>query len=164
MVLLDAVLLPIALLTAVYLRLGWEWDQHLTPYIWLFFILPIWTLPIFIKMGLYKAVIKYLDDKIVYIVFVGVTASLLVLVFIIHFYNIYAFPRSAIIIYWLFALVYIGGSRFLLRSIFKFLSNDYTRELVAIYGAGNAGFQLLNSINLGNKYKVVAFFDDDKNK
>jgi len=164
MVFLDAVLLPVALLTAVYLRLGWEWDSHLTPFVWIFFILPIWTIPIFIKMGLYRAVIKYLDDKIVYIVFVGVTVSLLILIGIIHFYNITAFPRSAIVIYWLFALVYIGGSRFILRSLFKMLSNNFEREYVAIYGAGNAGFQLLNSINLGDKYKVEAFFDDDSHK
>jgi FlaA1/EpsC-like NDP-sugar epimerase len=164
MIVLDALLLPIALLTAVYLRLGWEWDSHLTPFIWIFFILPVWTIPIFIKMGLYRAVIKYLDDKIVYIVFVGVTVSLLILIGIIHFYNITAFPRSAIVIYWLFALVYIGGSRFILRSLFKILSNNCERDSVAIYGAGSAGFQLLNSINLGDKYKVEAFFDDDSHK
>ena len=164
LIILDAILLPVALLTAVYLRLGWEWDPNLSPDIWLFFALPFWTIPIFIKMGLYRAVIKYLDDKIVSIVFVGVSSSLLVLISVLHFDHITAFPRSAIVIYWLFGLVYIGGSRFLLRSLFKFLSQKTDREQIAIYGAGSAGFQLLNSVNLSGKYKVVAFFDDSSNK
>lgn len=166
LLLVDCILLPCALFTAVWLRLGAEWDPRLTPHLWLFFSLPLWTIPVFINFGLYRAIVKYLDDKVVYIVFIGVSTSVLLMTMIVHFANIVAFPRTAIIIYWLFALAYIGGSRFIIRGISRqFMANMTNKKRIAIYGAGNAGIQLLNSILHGkNEYQVIAFFDDDKSK
>src|SRR4051812_19189684 len=93
LLILDCILLPLALFTAVWLRLGAEWDPRLTPHLWLFFSLPLWTVPVFINFGLYRAVIKYLDDKVVYVVFAGVAVSILILTFLIYIFNILAFPR-----------------------------------------------------------------------
>lgn len=162
---LDCILLPFALFTAVWLRLGAEWDPKLTPHIWLFFSVPIWTIPIFINFGLYRAVIKYLDDKVIYVVFAGVSASILILTFLIYIFGVSAFPRTSIVIYGLFALVYIGGSRFLLRGVSRSSRarvNDH--EPVAIYGAGVAGVQLVLSLAHGSKYIPQFFVDDDPGK
>lgn len=160
----DCLLLPLALFTAVWLRLGAEWDQHINPYLWIFFALPLWTIPLFIQLGLYRAVIKFLDDTVVYIVFFGVTGSVFILTVIIHFANALAFPRTAIIIYWLFALSYIGGSRFMLRGIVRKLGYNPNMRPVIIYGAGAAGVQLAASLIHGNEYMPMCFIDDDTHK
>ena len=161
---LDCILLPLALFTAVWLRLGAQWDPKLNLHIWIFFSVPLWTIPIFINLGLYRAVVKYLDDKVVYVVFSGVAISLLILTFLVHIFNIGALPRTAIIIFGLLALVYIGGSRFLLRGILRNLGRDGNLESVAIYGAGGAGVQLALSLIHSNKYAPQAFIDDDSSK
>lgn len=164
LLLIDCFLLPLALFTAVWLRLGAEWDPRLNEHIWLFFCLPLWTIPIWIKLGLYRAIIRFVDDKIVYIVFVGVSISILILVSLIVFTNAYAFPRSSIGIYWLFALVYVGGTRFILRSwLRRNMVTDSTKRVV-IYGAGVAGVQLLTYLTNGNEFSPLFFIDDDSNK
>lgn len=164
LLILDCILLPLALFTAVWLRLGAEWDPKLTPHLWLFFCVPLWTIPVFINFGLYRAVIKYLDDKVVYVVFSGVSVSILIFTFLIHLFNVSAFPRTSIVIYGLLALVYIGGSRFLLRGLSRSFGRNHILEPVAIYGAGDAGVQLSMSILHGSKYIVQFFIDDDQNK
>jgi FlaA1/EpsC-like NDP-sugar epimerase len=163
---LDFILLPLALLTSVFLRLGGDWDHRLDHSIWLFIALPLWTIPIFIKLGLYRAVIRYLDEKIVVIVLSGVSLSVLILISVIHFTHIYAFPKTSIIIFWVFALAYIGGTRLILRGILRNLSMDATHNKinVAIYGAGTAGVQLCLALQNSQEYFPVAFLDDDNNK
>ena len=163
MLLLDFILLPLALLTSILLRLGGEWDVRLNHDLWLFLALPLWTIPIFIHFGLYKAVIKYLDEKIVLIVFYGVSISVLVLISLIHFFRIDALPKTAIITFWIFALAYIGGSRLIMRGILRRF-NDSNKRTVLIYGAGEAGAQLCLALQSGSEYQPIYFLDDDKHK
>lgn len=162
LMLLDAVLLPLALWSAVVLRLGGSWDPKLNPYLWIFFVPPFWVIPIFIRLGLYRAVVKYLDDKIVYTVFYGVTLAVLVLTAVITMASMHPFPRSSIIIFWMFAMAYIGGSRFLLRGLVRRIDAvDAPREHVIIYGAGRAGVQLMLALQAGREYRPMAFVDDN---
>ncbi len=160
---LDFILLPLALFSSVLLRLGGNWDHRLDNSIWLFLALPLWTIPIFINLGLYKAIIKYLDEKVVLIVFIGVSLSVLILCSILFLNNISAFPLTSIIIFWILALAYIGGTRIILRGILRNF-NGKEKTKVAIYGAGNAGVQICLALQNGNEYEPVAFFDDDEKK
>lgn len=164
-VLLDVILLPLALYTAVWLRLGSYWDHKLDHFMWLFYCVPLWTIPILIHLGLYRALIKFFDEKIVYIVFVGVSLSVLILSLLIYLSNALAFPRSAIIIYWCMATVYIGGSRLILRGILRrFGYSEVDAKYVGIYGAGDAGVQLANYLTHNREYKPLFFIDDDSSK
>ena len=160
---MDFILLPLALFTSVLLRLGGGWDHKLDSHIWIFLALPLWTIPIFIYFGLYRAVIKYFDEKVVIIVFYGVSLSVLILIGILHFAQIYAFPKTSIIIFWVFALAYIGGTRVILRGIVRNL-NSTGKINVAIYGAGTAGVQICMALQNGNEYNPVALFDDNRSK
>ncbi|SMF54377.1 polysaccharide biosynthesis protein [Pseudogulbenkiania subflava] len=162
LMLMDALLLPLALYSAVVLRLGGVWDPKLTPYLWIFVVPPLWVIPIFIKLGLYRAVLKYLDDKIVYTVCYGVSLAVLVLAAVIVMARIGPFPRSSIVIFWVFAMAYIGGSRFLLRGLVRRIDAvDSPREHVIIYGAGRAGIQLMLALQAGREYRPMAFVDDN---
>ena len=160
---LDFILLPLALFCSVLLRLGGNWDHRLDNSIWLFLALPLWTIPIFINLGLYKAIIKYLDEKVVLIIFIGVSLSVLILCSILFLNNISAFPLTSIIIFWILALAYIGGTRIILRGILRNF-NGKEKTKVAIYGAGNAGVQICLALQNGNEYEPIAFFDDDEKK
>ena len=162
LMLLDVLLLPLALWSAVILRLGGSWDPKLNPYLWIFVVPPFWVIPIFIHLGLYRAVVKYLDDKIVFTVFYGVTLAVLVLTAVITMTGMHPFPRSSIIIFWMFAMAYIGGSRFLLRGLVRRIDAvDAPREHVIIYGAGRAGVQLMLALQAGREYRPMAFVDDN---
>lgn len=162
LMLMDALLLPLALLSAVLLRLGGEWDPLLSPFGWLFIILPLWVLPIFVHLGLYRAALKYVDDKVVLTMFLGVTLAVLVLTAVITMFRITPFPRTAIVIFWIFAMAYIGGSRFLIRGFLRRIgANEKTSIPVIIYGAGQAGLQLMMALQAGPEYRPVAFLDDN---
>lgn len=160
---LDFVLLPLALFTSVMLRLGGEWDHKLNHDLWIFILLPLWTIPIFVHLGLYRAVIRYLDEKIVGIVLYGVSVSVLILVCVIHFLKMYAFPKTSIIIFWVFALAYIGGTRLFLRGVMR-RKNLQNKKNVIIYGAGEAGIQLCITLQNSSEYNPVAFLDDNVKK
>ena len=164
---LDFILLPLALFTSVFLRLGGEWDMHLNHSWWVFILLSVWTIPIFIKLGLYRAVVKYLDAKIVVIVLYGVSLSVFILIAVIYFAKITAFPKSAVLIFWIFALAYIGGSRLILRGMIRNLmysNKNLHKKKIAIYGAGHAGVQLCLGLQNTPDYSPVLFIDDDYKK
>lgn len=162
LMLLDALLLPLAMWCAVFLRLGGSWDAKLDPYWWIFVIPALWVIPLFIKLGLYRAVLKFLDDRIVYTVFTGVSLATLVLMAILLMAGINAFPRTSIVIFWVFAMAYIGGSRFLLRGLVRRIDAiDAPRRPVIIYGAGQAGLQLMAALQAGRDYRPMAFVDDN---
>lgn len=161
MLLSDLILLPLALWSSVALRMG-TGNPDVSSYIWLFFVVPFVTIPIFIRIGLYRAVIRYLDDKIIYTVFYGVTLSVLLLTAVIVMGRISAVPRSSLIIYWIIAIAYIASSRFLARGLMRSLERfEDHRQPVAIYGAGRAGLQTALALMSGPEFRPVAFFDDN---
>ncbi|WP_413613349.1 polysaccharide biosynthesis protein [Bdellovibrio sp. HCB-110] len=158
----DTILLPAALWSSIALRIG-SWDPDVSSYQWLFFVIPFVTVPIFIRIGLYRAVIRYLNDKIIYTVFYGVTLSVLVIAMVVVMGRATALPRSSILIYWLIAFAYIAASRFFARALIMKLERiqDF-RQPVAIYGAGRAGMQTAVALMSGMEFRPVAFFDDNE--
>lgn len=161
MLLCDVVLLPLALWSAVALRLG-TFSPDVSGFVWLFLIVPFVTVPIFIRVGLYRAVIRYMDDKIIYTVVYGVSLSVLLLMAAVVMGRATSLPRSSVIIYWVIAIAYIAASRFIARGLMRTLEKKGDRkQKVAIYGAGRAGLQTALALFSGAEYKPVAFFDDN---
>ena len=127
---------------------------------WLLLTLMPIALIINIKLGLYRAVIRYISSKAVMIIALSValtTFSLIFLAFYLHF----PLARTVPIIFAAFLMLLVGGSRFIVRAA---LSTDFShhKEKVIIYGAGSSGRQLAQSLIQGNEYTPVAFIDDDK--
>ncbi len=163
MVFCDFILLPLAYWSAIALRLGSS-SYDPTPYFVLFFSIPFLTIPIFIRFGLYRAVIRFLDDKIIYTILSGVTLSVLVITCLIALWRFPTLPRSSILIYWFMATAYIAVSRYSARGLIRRIENSNRGQLekVAIYGAGQVGLQVALTLNQGRMYKPIAFFDDNK--
>jgi len=124
----------------------------------LFSLIPI-ALLINIKLGLYRAVIRFISSKAASSIGIAVLLSTLALI-LLSFYLHVSLPRTVPVVFAAFLMILIGGSRFVVRSV---LSNkNLEKEPVIIYGAGSSGRQLANSLIQGSEYLPVAFIDDDK--
>ncbi|WP_392343451.1 polysaccharide biosynthesis protein [uncultured Shewanella sp.] len=121
-------------------------------------VLPI-SLAVFVKLGLYRAVLRYMGLQALVAILAGVTVSTISLV-LVSFYADANIPRTVPLIYAVFSLVFIGGSRTIVRSI---VGSGMKRsgEPVIIYGAGVSGRQLLTSLVQSHEYYPFAFVDDD---
>lgn len=123
-------------------------------------ILPI-SLLAFIKLGLYHAVMRYMSSQALGAVLLGVTFSTISFVIAALWLDL-AVPTSQPLIYGIFCLLFIGGSRITLRALFGRVQVR-RKEPVIIYGAGSAGRQLSNALHNSTDYQPVAFIDDDRN-
>ena len=162
MLLADALLLPLSLWTAIGIRLDvWTFPQLLAW--WVYLIPPALAIPLFIRLGLYRSVVRYMEGRVLFMIALGVTVSVWLFVGLIALLNLPPVPRGALLIYWLIAVLYIGSSRFVARSLLRsaFPGRRTTRLPVAIYGAGDAGRQLAASLRTGHEYQPTMFIDDE---
>jgi len=163
MIVADAAFLPLALFLAVSLHLG-SFDHLRQTGYWPYAGVVLTGLPIFVRLGLYRAVIRYVGGKVIRTVLAGVTLST-VLMFALDSFagDGPAVPYAALVIYWALALIYVTGSRAVVRyAIFSYGNKLQMREPVAIYGAGDAGVQLSSLLLSEGAFEPVAFFDDKR--
>jgi FlaA1/EpsC-like NDP-sugar epimerase len=114
---------------------------------------------IFVRIGLYRAVVRYMGQQAIWTVIQGVswsTAVLTVSLFLVRS----EVPRSLPLIYWTIALLLIGGSRLTVRAGYQNLFR-WRGVKVAIYGAGTSGRQLMQSLFQSGEYAPMVFLDDD---
>lgn len=171
----DVFLVWLALWMAFVVRLGFEMRNPLEGHLWLFASASVVAIPIFIRFGMYRAVMRYFGTDALIAIFKAVSLSALILALIVYWYSNHktVVPRSIIFNYWWLSLVMIGGLRLLMRQYFlgdwyaakqhvPFTSRDNGLPRVAIYGAGAAGNQLLAALRMGRVMRPVAFIDDDE--
>ena len=126
MVFADLISLPLALWSAYALRFADLWpERFLYPAAWLFVLLPIAGILIFIKIGLYRAVVRYMGSQAIWTVAFGVMILSLLLWAAAFVLQIQPFPRSIPINFALVAMIYVGGSRLFMRSYYHFLLNQF---------------------------------------
>ena len=114
---------------------------------------------IFLRLGLYRAVIRFMGHQAIWAIITGVSYSTLVLGATIFFTQAHV-PRSMPFIYWALAMLAIGGSRLSVRAYYQAKLRSLS-ENVLIYGAGESGRQLLTALNHGDQYRAVSFVDDN---
>ena len=148
----DLVLLPLTFCLAIWLRHDNLNNWLLHQYGLLILATPLISIPIFIKLGLYRAVIRFIDHKIVYVVVFGVTLSVIALGALGTFTQTAGYSRAVFGIYWVSAILYVTASRFLARGYLLRASGTIGAVPVVIYGAGQAGTQLASALRAGNEY------------
>ncbi len=130
---------------------------------WPFLIAPLLSVPIFISLGLYRAVIRYTGLSALQAI--AKAAALYGIIFfaalaIAKWQNV---PRSIGILQPIFYLVLVSVSRALVRF---WLNNDArsasspATERLIIYGAGAAGIQIAHALNHARNYRIIGFIDD----
>ncbi|WP_395764847.1 polysaccharide biosynthesis protein [Stutzerimonas balearica] len=173
----DVVLVWLALWLAFYVRLGnADFAEPLGGHAWLFGMAPVISIPFFIRLGMYRAVMRYFGNDALMAIVKAVSLSALSLSLVIYWYTDAPklIPRSMVFNYWWLSLLLIGGLRLVMRHYFmgnwfapasltKFKTRDAGLAKVAIYGAGAAGNQLVAALRLGRAMRPVAFIDDDPN-
>ena len=172
MIMTDFFLVILSLWLAFVLRLG-EWFWPSESQLWLFILAPIIAPPIFIKFGLYRAIVRYIGHKAMLAIAQAITILVLIwLVISISLFPLYIgveklwFPRSIPILFWMTLLLTVGGSRqtirWLLSSRNSFKSVDRPNKNILIYGAGRAGLELSTSLDHNKEIQLLGFIDDDR--
>lgn len=120
------------------------------------------SLLVFMRAGVYRALVLYLGLQFVFQLLKAVTfATCLVAAACFLSLPREALDYSLFPIFWMLALLFNGGSRFLAKAMTQALIQNFRpKEPVIIYGAGSSGMQLLVALQSGDQYLPVAFVDD----
>ncbi len=154
----DALLLVLSYVSATLLS-GAEMSAMARAEFW---VVPLVFVPvslfIFVRLGFYRAIVRYLTTQLLITILIGVLASAVVLFAAV---NLVQAPVAwnVAIIHALIAMCVLGGLRMALRELLqRHLSTG--RSPVVIYGAGTSGRQLVSSLREQSEFRPVAFVDD----
>ena len=118
-------------------------------------------------MGLYKAMFRYSSISALFSISFSILIYALIYFSIVGLYGVAGIPRSIGLLQPLVLLFMIICSRMTIRyfliDTFKNKKQLKLTPKALIYGAGNAGRQLLYALNGSNEMNVVGFIDDNKN-
>ncbi|EPA0493764.1 polysaccharide biosynthesis protein [Vibrio parahaemolyticus] len=158
-VLIDIMLIFMAFQLAILVRSG-EIIYFNNPAVWgIQIAVTIVTIAVFARLGLYRAVLRYLTFQALFVVTTGAVISA-TLVAALSFYMSDLFPRTVPIIYGAFLALFCGGPRVIVRSLIAQSYSTQSKE-VLIYGAGSGGRQLAMALRSSGDYRVRAFIDGD---
>lgn len=164
LMLCDFIALMVALWAGYAIRLSEWWPSaHLKEIEWFFIIVPAIGVMSFYAFGLYRAVVRYMNLSAFWGVLYGALISGAFLFSVDAWLKYPLFPRSVPITFALAALVFVGGNRFFIINLYRWLQQHYVdKDSVIIYGAGAAGVQLATALLDSREYFPFAFVDDDK--
>lgn len=161
-VLYDVIAIIASFYLAYSLRLG---HADLRPYIDHAIILCLgFTLIVsictFIRMGLYRAILRYMTQQAMFTIVLGILISSLAMALSGFFLQAFL-PRSVPIIYVFTTLILVGLPRLAFRNIVQALTPKGHIKVI-VYGAGETGVNLAAQLQLGSEFHPVAFVDDSK--
>ena len=169
MLCLDFAVLVLVLLASFSIRLGYWYFPNNDIIFWLIFGGPIIAIIIFVAFGLYRSVTRYIGFNALWSIAQGVTLYALIWGVIIFLGAVEGIPRSIVLLNWTLSILVIGGLRLLARWLLskeRLLQNikksGIKHKNVLIYGAGDAGIQLMGGLEHSSEYKPVGFIDDSK--
>jgi FlaA1/EpsC-like NDP-sugar epimerase len=158
----DFAVLPIALWTAIALRLG-QVNPEVAQFWPAFVVSSLLCIPVFGALGLYRHVVRHTGSEAIWAIVKGATIIALVVAAVAYMIPLPGFPRSVPIIFWLLTLLYVSGTRFSMRAYFQWLQNRVRlRSPAVIYGAGSKGVELARVLSQQGDYLPIAFIDDDR--
>ena len=135
---------------------------------WVFLAAPVIAIPVFIKFGLYRAIIRYLGMQAIWTVVQATMLYEILFAVLVLMSNVQGVPRTVYAIQALLLLIIVGGTRLIARWWINSIQNGSnhlarnkkTVPPVIIYGAGASGMQLAAALSQSNQYRPVAFIDD----
>ena len=162
MMIADALILPLLLWGAYALRFSTV--QPVVHDSWLFPVAALTSVAMLYVCGFYRSILRYLGSEAAWSIVTGMAASVITLAAMSYMVPAEV-PRSIFVIYWLLGTMYLGASRFLARRfLFRVMAGYLNRERVAVFGAGEAGAQLVAALQSGRELNPVLVVDDDPGK
>lgn len=126
---------------------------------------PAIALPIFITMGLYRTILRYLTGDTIWTILKAVSLSTMAwvsLVYITLSFGPGGIPRTIAVVYWLGSFAALVASRFAVKWLMSERTpTSSTAKRVLIYGAGEPAIELANSLRATAQFEVAAFVSDD---
>ena len=156
----DFVLIVMAFIGAMLFRLESASFLQLPANSVAIFVATVMTLLSFHFLGVYRALVRFVTGKILITIGKGAVIGAVSLYLAGLAFGA-GIPRSVPIIFGLFVILLVGGLRFVVRTFFRNPAHLYKKPVI-IYGAGDSGLQLLNSLFHGREYAPIALVDDDK--
>ena len=159
---LDLCMGIVAMWLAFTLRLDTiHWPSGLQ---WLVYVMgPALALPIFIRMGLYRAIFRYTGMAALITTGKAVALYGAILLSILLTVQWEGVPRSVGVLQPVILLLMVGASRALGWFWLAGRPENATHRLL-IYGAGNAGAQTAAAMQNMRQYRLMGFVDDDHKK
>ncbi len=123
------------------------------------------TIPIFWIFGLYRTIFRYTSISIFLTILAAMSVYGLLYFLVIGLYSIQGVPRSIGVIQPMLLFFGIIGSRLMAKVV---LSTENSSEKVnfkknvLVYGAGEAGRQMVIALENSPEFKVIGFLDDDE--
>jgi FlaA1/EpsC-like NDP-sugar epimerase len=155
----DSLFVCLAFTFAYWARLG-EFSAFKTDSVWYVLIGTIVvTLVVNIKLGLYRAILRYLTFHAFSAILLGAAISALSVAIFAYFFNAFV-PRTVPIIYFPFLVMLCGGARLSVRALLVQTSKKAS-ESVLVLGAGATGRQLTLALRQASSYQVKGFIDHD---
>ena len=135
---------------------------------WVFLAAPAIAIPVFIKFGLYRAIIRYLGMQAIWTVVKATMLYEILFAILILMSNVQGVPRTVYAIQVILLLIIVGGTRLVARWWINSMQNGSNHPArnkklvlpVIIYGAGASGMQLASALKQSYQYRPVAFIDD----
>ena len=156
---IDIFLIITSFMLAMWLRLdNIDFLINIKPWLTVFMVIPA-TIFLFMWLGLYRAVIRFIAPKALRAVVIGSLVSANLMFFLSQLFLLEV-PRSVPFIYLFLILFSIAGSRFFIRNLYS-SRFSVSKKPIAIYGAGGSGRQLLDALNQNSEYLPTFFIDDD---
>ena len=127
----------------------------------------------FLIIGSYKGVVRHTGVRDVYNLFNAICLSSIMAIFLIianrqfELVDSFTIPLSIIIIHSLISFVSLTASRYIFKSLYSSLSQEFkSSKKVLIYGAGESGILTFDAITNHSKSntKVVGYIDNDIKK
>lgn len=156
---LDSLWLPLALWGAhAFARGQWNWAFDASQVV-IATVLVLASEYAFLRMGLYRAVVRYMGHQALLAILKGIALSMAFFAWAswcysgkVHFLSLF--------LYGCLALLLVGGTRLAVRAWHQHRGASGS-EPVVIYGAGSVGHQLMTALMYGRHYRVVSFVDDN---
>lgn len=153
----DIIIIYLSYWSSLWLRLDRETPIYSYTHWLVISLIALISIFFFIRVGFYRAIIRYVNTSILKWAVIGsfVSSSLLIL---LSWYHQAFLPRTVPIIYFFLLAVFLAGSRIFYRNLIQFITNKGIP--VIIYGAGETGRQLVPILREHKELYPVCYIDD----
>jgi FlaA1/EpsC-like NDP-sugar epimerase len=162
---LDLLMSIISVWLAFYLRID-QLGMPVGRQYFVYALAPLLFVPIFISMGLYRAIFRYTGMAAMLTTGLAVGVYAFLFFCALLFFKLEGVPRSLGLIQPLLFLIFVGSSRAIARFWLAGLSakSRHAGGRLLIYGAGEAGVQTATALAVSRQFRLMGFIDDDPGK
>ena len=106
---------------------------------------------------------RYLDSKVIYYLLLRNSFLIISIILIGKVFSLTLLNFKNWLIFWLILNCFTAFLRLVLRDLQLLVdnSNIKNKKKIMIYGAGEAGAKLSNSLRYSKQWQIISFFDDD---